>query len=49
MLKNVINEIKANLTKDICLYRKSLQILNENIIEFIAERDEELLEKYFKG
>ena len=47
-LYNVINEIKANLTKDVC-YIESITDIKEDIIEFIAERDEELLEKYFNG
>ena len=42
---NVINEIKANLTKDVC-YIESITDIKEDIIEFIAERDEELLEMY---
>ena len=47
-LENVINEIKENLTKNIC-YIDSITNIKEDLIEFIAERDEELLEKYFNG
>lgn len=47
-LENVINEIKANLTENIC-YVESIIDIKEDLIEFIAERDEELLEKYFNG
>ena len=47
-LENVINEIKANLTKNVC-YIESLTDIKEELIEFIAERDEELLEMYFNG
>ena len=42
------NEIKENLTKNIC-YIDSITNIKEDLIEFIAERDEELLEKYFNG
>ena len=47
-LENVINEIKANLTENIC-YIESITEIKEELIEFIAERDEELLENYFNG
>ena len=47
-LENVINEIKANLTENIC-YIESITEIKEELIEFIAERDEELLEIYFNG
>ena len=47
-LENVINEIKANLTKNVC-YIESLTDIKEELIEFIAERDEELLEMYLNG
>ena len=47
-LENVINEIKANLTENIC-YIESIIEIKEELIEFIAERDEELLEIYFNG
>ena len=47
-LGNVINEIKVNLTKNIC-YIDSITEIKEDLIEFIAERDEDLLEKYFNG
>ena len=38
-IKNVVNDIRANLTKDVCLY-------GDELIEFAAERNENLLEKY---
>lgn len=47
-LENVISEIKVNLTKNI-YYIDSITDIKEDLIEFIAERDEELLEKYFNG
>ena len=47
-LERVIKEIQINLTNDIC-YIDNLNNLNEDAIEFISERDEELLERYFNG
>lgn len=47
-LKEVIEEIKNNLTRDI-IYISSLNNINEELIEFISERNEELLEKYLEG
>ncbi|WP_018248770.1 elongation factor G [Orenia marismortui] len=43
----VIEEIRANLTENICLLSNSLtQELDEEIIEFMAERNDKLLELY---
>ena len=47
-LENVINEIKINLTKDAC-YIDSIIDIKEEVVEFIAERNDELLEMYFNG
>ena len=47
-LEKIIEEIKENLTSDIC-YIENLNELNEEIIEFVSERDEILLERYFNG
>lgn len=47
-LEKIIEEIKENLTSDIC-YIDNLKELDEEIIEFISERDEILLERYFNG
>lgn len=50
-LSLVIEEIKANLTYDICFIDESFNEneISEDIIEFVAERNEELLEKYIEG
>lgn len=47
-LERVINEIKENLTQNVCCI-DSIVDIKEEVIEFIAERDEKLLEKYFNG
>lgn len=47
-LDNVMREILENLTKDAC-YVNELHEMDEELIEFISERNEELLEKYFNG
>lgn len=47
-LEGTINEIRENLTPNIC-YIKDLKNLNEEIIEFIAEKDDLLLERYLNG
>lgn len=47
-LQRIINEIKETLTKNVC-YIDSIIDVKEEVIEFIAERDEKLLEKYFNG
>ena len=47
-LEKIIEDIKNDLTSDIC-YIDNLNNLNEEIIEFISERDESLLERYFNG
>ncbi|WP_144513765.1 translation factor GTPase family protein [Bacillus sp. FJAT-22090] len=40
---SILAEIRANLSKDVCDISK---LFDEELIEFIAERDEDLLEKY---
>ncbi|WP_411168284.1 GTP-binding protein [Clostridium sp. MB05] len=47
-LERVIEEINDNLTNDVC-YVKSIHEMSEELIEFISERDEELLEQYLDG
>ncbi|GAA0085781.1 TetM/TetW/TetO/TetS family tetracycline resistance ribosomal protection protein [Clostridium sp. CTA-7] len=47
-LERVIEEINDNLTNDVC-YVKSIYEMSEELIEFISERDEELLEQYLDG
>ncbi len=46
----VIEEIKNALTKDICYLTGNLHdnMLSEEVIEFVAQRDEELFERYFR-
>ena len=49
-IDEVIKDIKGSLTKDVIDISESLNIkegkLDEELIEFIAERDDELFEKY---
>lgn len=46
---SVLEEIKINLTEDVCIINNSLeQGLDGKIIEFMAERDEDLLELYME-
>ena len=47
-LQKIIEEIKGDLTEDIC-YINKLSDLDEEKIEFISERDDILLEKYLNG
>lgn len=47
-LEKIIEEIKGDLTEDIC-YINKLRDIDEEIIEFISERDDILLEKYLNG
>ncbi|WP_027623789.1 GTP-binding protein [Clostridium lundense] len=49
-VENVIKEIRSNLTKDICFITESFNAedMDEEIIEFIAEHDELLLERYLE-
>lgn len=42
---NILDEIRANLSEDVC---DITNFLNENFIEFLAERDEGLLETYME-
>lgn len=47
----VLNDIKTKLTKDICTIDNEFgqKKISEELKEFIAENDEELLEKYLEG
>lgn len=49
-VEGVLQEIRLNLTKDICNITESFHEdeMQEELIEFIAERDEVLLEKYME-
>ncbi|MCT4620193.1 MAG: TetM/TetW/TetO/TetS family tetracycline resistance ribosomal protection protein [Marinisporobacter sp.] len=49
-VERVLEEILLNLTEDICLITESFDQgeMKEELIEFIAERDEFLLEKYME-
>lgn len=47
-LEKIIEEIKGDLTEDIC-YINKFRDIDEEIIEFISERDDILLEKYLNG
>ena len=47
-LQKIIEEIKGDLTEDIC-YINKLSDLDEEKIEFISERDDILLENYLNG
>lgn len=47
-LNKVIEEIKISFTKDVC-YVKDVYNMEDELIEFISERNEQLLEKYFLG
>ncbi len=49
-IDSVLKEIRVNLTEDVCYILDSLdEDLHEEIIEFMAERDEELLDIYMEG
>ena len=47
-LEKVLEEIREDLTSDIC-YINKLNNLEEELIEFISERDDNLLERYLNG
>lgn len=47
-LEKIIEEIRENLTSDLC-YISELNDLDDELIEFISERDDDLLERYFNG
>lgn len=47
-LEKIIGEIRENLTSDLC-YINKLNSLEDGLIEFISERDDILLERYFNG
>ncbi len=49
-IARVMEELRDNLTEDVVLFPSSLEGgLNEEIIEFIAERDDQLLVRYLAG
>lgn len=50
-IDRVLNEIKTNLTEDVFLISKEFEdnSISEELAEFVAERDEKLLEKYLDG
>ncbi len=50
-IESVLNEIKTNLTEDVLLISKEFEdnSISEELAEFVAERDENLLEKYLDG
>lgn len=50
-IESVLNEIKTNLTEDVFLISKEFEdnSISEELAEFVAERDEKLLEKYLDG
>ncbi|MBK3496447.1 TetM/TetW/TetO/TetS family tetracycline resistance ribosomal protection protein [Viridibacillus sp. YIM B01967] len=47
-IQTTLNEIRTNLTEDVCDITNALHdgLMQEELIEFIAERDEGLLEQY---
>ena len=49
--QGVLEEIRLNLTEDVCDITASFagDHMEEQLVEFIAERDEALLEKYLEG
>ncbi|WP_291651221.1 TetM/TetW/TetO/TetS family tetracycline resistance ribosomal protection protein [Clostridium sp.] len=47
-LESVLEEINENLSNDIC-HIDSIHGMSEELIEFISERNEDLLERYFNG
>lgn len=49
-VEDVLEEIKFNFTKEVCLIEESLKNkeLSEEVIEFIAEQDEMLFERYLE-
>lgn len=49
-IENIINEIRVNLSKDVFDLTTSFNagIMDENLIEFIAERNEKLLDVYIE-
>ncbi|MGG7142725.1 GTP-binding protein [Clostridium nigeriense] len=47
-LEKIIKKIRENLTNDLC-YISKLNDLDDKLIEFVSERDDVLLERYFNG
>jgi ribosomal protection tetracycline resistance protein len=50
-IENVLHEIRTNLSEDVCDLTTSFSegIMQEELIEFIAERDERVLETYMES
>lgn len=50
-VENVVDEIHANLSEDVYDFTTSFKdgVMQENLIEFIAERDESLLDHYLES
>lgn len=49
-VERVMDEIRVNLTEDVCLLNSSVnEDLEEEVIEFVAERNNKLLELYLDG
>lgn len=50
-VENVLNDIRHNLSENVYDFTNDFKdgVMAENLIEFIAERDEMLLEKYLEG
>lgn len=49
-ITRVLEEIKSSLTKDVCYLNEEFKnkVISEELIEFVAECDEELFEKYLE-
>ncbi|GIM30154.1 tetracycline resistance protein [Clostridium polyendosporum] len=49
-IEDTLNEIRLNLTKDVCFITESFDkgSMSQELIEFIAERDDVLFEKYIE-
>ncbi len=50
-IERVLDDIRANLSDDVYYFTDDYKdsVMTEDLIEFIAERDEALLERYFEG
>lgn len=50
-IERVLNDIRINLSENVYDFTNDFKdgVMDENLIEFIAERDETLLERYFEG
>lgn len=49
-VEGTLEEIKANFTQDVCFITESFDkgIMNDELIEFIAERDEKIFDRYIE-